>query len=104
MDLIADTNFDTKMCVDNIEPGFPVISSQDLNLFLDNPSLPPSSPPLEECPIPEDNLLLNLVESFPAVVSVPTASIQTPIHLRQTGPNTFEVIEPAPVLEAEYEE
>jgi len=104
IDLIADSNFDTKMS----EPGFPVISSQDLDLYLDNPCLPPSSPPLEECPIPEENLLLNLVESFPAVVSVPTTSIQTPIDLRQTGPNKFEVIvlptEPSPVLEAEYEE
>jgi len=108
IDLIADTNFDTKMCIDNIEPGFPVISSQDLDLYLDNPSLPPSSPPLEECPIPGDNLLLNLVQSFPAVVSVPTASTQNILDLRQTGPNTFEVIvppgEPSPVLEAEYEE
>jgi len=108
IDLIADANFDTKMSEHNIEPGFPEICSQDLDLYLDNPSLPPSTPLLEGCPIPGDNFLLNVIESLPAVVSVPTASTQTPINLRQTGPNSYEVIdpptEPQPVLETESEE
>jgi len=93
---------------DCIEPGFPQLSFQDLDLYLDNPSHPPSTPPLEECPIPGDNLLLNVVESFPAVVSVPTASTQTILDLRQTGPNTYEVIVPPtvphPMFETESEE
>jgi len=102
LQLISDADFDTTI-EDNIEPGLPEISSEEIDLILQDLGelSPPSLSLPEEHPESEETEE-SLGESCPAEAtpqhetefSIPAGTSQGILHLRQVGPRSFEVIIP----------